>query len=42
MSTKTFIEDTKHDSHSKVPKIWVEHRCAPFQFNPRSCSKTTI
>jgi len=28
MSTKTFIEDTKHDLHSKVPKIRVEHKCA--------------
>ena len=42
MSSKTFIKDTKHDLHSKVPKIRVEHRCAPFQFNPRSHSKTTI
>jgi len=28
MSTKTFIYDTKHDSHSKVPKSRVEHRRA--------------
>jgi len=42
MSTKTFIQATKHDSHSKVPKIRVEHRRASFQFNLRSRGKMTI
>ena len=42
MSTKTFIQATKNDSHSKVPEIGVEHRRAQFQFNLRSCSKMTI
>jgi len=32
MSTRTFIEDTKHDSHSKVPKIRIGPRRAQSQF----------
>ena len=39
---KTFILDTEHDSHSKVPKSRVEHRRAQFLINLRSRSKMTI
>jgi len=42
MSTKMFIEDTKHDSHTKVPEIGLENNYAQLWSNLRSRSKMTI
>ena len=39
---KIFIYNTKYDSHNRVPKMGLEHKCISFWLNLRNSSNTTI